>query len=85
MSILDEPVSNELDSTPEFRDADGLTTEVLTSILAEWVQELVCEAWMIWNCCSPFNSHCKMLPSTVLSVREYLQQVCYYDPYVWLL
>jgi hypothetical protein len=39
MSVLDEPVLDEVDSTPKLRDAEGLTIEELTSLLAEWVRE----------------------------------------------
>jgi hypothetical protein len=35
MRIMDEAVSNELDSTPDFRISDGLTTERLTCVLTE--------------------------------------------------
>jgi hypothetical protein len=39
---LDEPVLDEVESTPDLGDADGLTIEELTSLLAEGVQEWDC-------------------------------------------
>jgi hypothetical protein len=34
MSALDEPALDEVDSTPDLGDAEGLTIEELTSLLA---------------------------------------------------
>jgi hypothetical protein len=39
MSVLDEPVLDEVDSTSELGDAEGLKIEELTSLLAERVRE----------------------------------------------
>jgi hypothetical protein len=39
MSVLDEPVLDEVDSTPDSGDAEGLTIEELTSLLTEGVRE----------------------------------------------
>jgi hypothetical protein len=39
MSVLDEPVLDEVDSTPDLAEAEGLTIEQLTSLPAEGVRE----------------------------------------------
>jgi hypothetical protein len=39
MSVLDEPIMDEVDSTPDLADAEGLTIEELTSLLAGGVRE----------------------------------------------
>jgi hypothetical protein len=39
MSVLDEPVLDEVDSTPDLRDAERLTIEELISLLAERMRE----------------------------------------------
>jgi hypothetical protein len=39
MSVLDEPVLDEVDSKPDLGDAEGLTIEDLTSLLAGGVRE----------------------------------------------
>jgi hypothetical protein len=39
MSVLDGLVLDEVDSTSDLGDAEGLTIEELTSLLAEGVQE----------------------------------------------
>jgi hypothetical protein len=38
MSVLDAPVLDEVDSTPDLGDAEGLTIEELTYLLAERVR-----------------------------------------------
>jgi hypothetical protein len=42
MSVLDEPVLDEVDSTPDSGDAEGQTIEELTSLLAEGVRQNDC-------------------------------------------